>query len=105
MQELASSHPTVSFTHVHPGFVASNLKSSFSWPFRVVCSLLESLFARRGEDCGDWMMHALVDPTTKTGAHFTNPNAEPTKPSPYAEDTVARGVIWNHLVEASLPKV
>jgi len=105
MKELASRHPTVSFTHVHPGFVATNFKSNLSWPIRIILGAVQMFFARSCEDCGEWMMHALVDSTTKTGAHFTNPDAKPIKASPYAVDTIARGVVWDHLVAASSPKI
>ncbi|EJD45562.1 NAD(P)-binding protein [Auricularia subglabra TFB-10046 SS5] len=96
--ELAERFPHVAVTHVYPGFIASGLKREMPFILRWVFTIMESLFARSSDDCGEFMMYALLDPNAKTGAHFKGDTAEPVPVSPYAVGT-AREVVWRHLQE------
>ncbi|EJD45563.1 NAD(P)-binding protein [Auricularia subglabra TFB-10046 SS5] len=98
--ELAQRHPALSYTHVYPGFVASGLKRSMPLLMWGILSVLEPIFARSPEDCGEFMAHALIDLRAKTGAHFKGDTAEDIEPSVYASQE-ARDVVWKHLVETT----
>ena len=85
-------------THVDPGFIASGLKREMPFLLRWIFTILETLFARSPDDCGEFMMYALVEPSAKTGAHFKSDLAEPLSACEYASGT-AREVIWRHIEE------
>ncbi|KZW00830.1 hypothetical protein EXIGLDRAFT_830476 [Exidia glandulosa HHB12029] len=97
---LAKRFPDISVTHIHPGLVKGGLKRGLSWPMRWVYGLVEWLFGTSSDDCGEWMMYALLDPTAKTGAHFKNRHAERAQPSRWADDK-AQKIVWQHLEERS----
>ena len=50
------------------------------------------------DECGEWLMYGLLDPSTKTGAHFKNDKSESVKVSPWAEKPDLREKVWNMLV-------
>ncbi|KAH7106019.1 NAD(P)-binding protein [Auriculariales sp. MPI-PUGE-AT-0066] len=100
--EFAARHPTVGFTHIHPGFVSTNFGSNLPWIFRILGQFFY-LFAKSAKDCGEWMMYAITEPASGPGPHFKSPQAEDVGASRFA-DEVTRGVVWNHSLEASTPK-
>ncbi|KAJ7459634.1 NAD(P)-binding protein, partial [Mycena galericulata] len=99
--ELAQRFPDISTTHVYPGFIASGLSRGLPFYLRWISKFIERFFATSREDCGEWMMYALVDPAAKTGAHFKDNHAEALGPSKYAQDETARAVVWKSLQERS----
>ncbi|KAJ6559335.1 NAD(P)-binding protein [Mycena sp. CBHHK59/15] len=98
--EIAQRFPDISMTHIYPGFIASGLKRGMPFYLRWIFAVVEHLFATSSENCGEWMMYALVDPTAKTGAHFKTNHAEALGPNKHA-DEIARAVVWKSLQERS----
>lgn len=97
--ELAQRFPNISFTHVFPGFVASGFGREMPLPMRWLGAAMQ-VFARSGDDCGEYMMYALLDPAAKSGAHFKGDTAEAVSASPDAVGTT-RVALWKHLEEAT----
>ncbi|KAH7096261.1 NAD(P)-binding protein [Auriculariales sp. MPI-PUGE-AT-0066] len=102
--EFSKRHPSISFTHIFPGMVRTNLSSGVPWPVNRILRCMEYFFGTSAEDCGQWMMYAMLDETAATGAHFKSDHADPLGPSRWAQDEVARGAVWKHLTETSTPK-
>ncbi|KAH7096272.1 NAD(P)-binding protein [Auriculariales sp. MPI-PUGE-AT-0066] len=102
--EFAQRHPTVAFTHIYPGMVRTKLSSGMAWPFNWIIGTLEYFFGTSKEDCGQFMMYAILDDTATSGAHFKNNHAEAVSQSKWSQDPVARGAVWKHLVEKSRPR-
>ncbi|KAH7106812.1 NAD(P)-binding protein [Auriculariales sp. MPI-PUGE-AT-0066] len=100
--EFTARHPTVGFTHIHPGFISTNVGNNLPWFIRFFWNMM-LVFAKSAEDCGELMMYAITGPSSGPGAYFKGPHVEDVGPSKFA-DEVTRGVVWNHLLEASAPK-
>ncbi|KZW00833.1 hypothetical protein EXIGLDRAFT_720446 [Exidia glandulosa HHB12029] len=98
---IAARHPTISVIHVDPGMVRSGLKRGFPFFLRWIMSFVEWLFGTSAEDCGEWMMYALLDPSSKTGAWAKSPHADTIEPNRWAVDETARRVVWQHVEERS----
>ncbi|KZW00826.1 NAD(P)-binding protein [Exidia glandulosa HHB12029] len=97
--ELAKRIPRASVTHVYPGAVKSGFGRSFP---RVVQWLAApmNLFMISAVECGEWMVYALLDPESKTGAHFKRGHGQHVEQSKYADEK-AREAVWKFVEEKS----
>ena len=59
LQEIAQRFPTISITHVFPGFVATGAGRGMSLPLRWLFAALQALLARSADDCGEYMMYGV----------------------------------------------
>lgn len=97
LQELAARLPDVAVTHAYPGFVRSNLGRTLPFFLRWVLWPI-NFFAISADECGEWMMYALLDPDARTGAWFKRSHGEKVEASKYA-DATTREAVWKYIEE------
>ncbi|KZW00825.1 NAD(P)-binding protein [Exidia glandulosa HHB12029] len=97
--ELAKRMPRASFTHVYPGYVKSGFGRSMPLVLQWLAAPMH-FFAISAVECGEWMLFALLDPETKTGAHFKRNHGQRVEHSKYADEK-AREAVWKFVQEKS----
>ncbi len=76
LQNYAEAHPKISFIHMDPGIVKSNLLNRGGIGYRIL-GFGMGLFATSARDCGENMTYALTDERYKSGAWHLSDKAEP----------------------------
>lgn len=96
MISLAKEHPSITFTHAAPGFVASAWGSDFHWALRGLARFVQ-LFARSIHRCAEDLSPLITRDDWRGGARFSNPSARPT--SVHSQANEATDFIWSHTKE------
>mmetsp|Transcript_44348 Transcript_44348/g.104171 ORF Transcript_44348/g.104171 Transcript_44348/m.104171 type:complete len:186 (+) Transcript_44348:167-724(+) len=95
---LSREFPGITFSHILPGFVATNwgteLPAVLRWAF---VRPAQKLFARSIDDCAEFMVDALFNPALKGGFHLLSDSAVETKRT--AEHDDARESVWPRVKE------
>ncbi|KAG9046094.1 hypothetical protein FS837_005081 [Tulasnella sp. UAMH 9824] len=73
--EYTARHPNVSFIHINPGPVNTNLAQGLPWYFKPLL-LVASIFTRSISECGEYMTSALLNPAYKAGGFWLNQDVE-----------------------------
>ncbi|KAG8942858.1 hypothetical protein FRC00_011576, partial [Tulasnella sp. 408] len=94
--EYAARHPNVSFIHINPGAVNSNLTQNLPWYFKPLLSAA-SIFIRSISDCGEFMTSALLNPAYKAGGFWLNQTVDSISARRlYVDDEDARKNLVEH---------
>lgn len=93
MDALAREHPTVTFAHAAPGFVATNWGADFN---PVVRGLVRGLqwFAKSPAQCAAMIGPALTAPEFKGGFRLVGADGRPARATRLQEE--ARDFVWEH---------
>ena len=97
LDSLARAHPTVSFSHVAPGFVATAWGSGFNPVLRGLIRGLQATLAKTPAKCASLISAALVADQYKGGFHVIDENGRPGKVT--SQHEAARETVWAHTQE------
>ncbi|KAF8581711.1 NAD(P)-binding protein [Ramaria rubella] len=102
--ELAARNPRVSFTHIFPGLVNTNIVDNSRNPFffGVVMKLVLALFGSTPASYAEVPFYLLANPEgCKSAAEhrYWDSNASRLEPHPSSQEEVNKGKVWAHIME------
>ncbi|KAJ7513064.1 NAD(P)-binding protein [Mycena galericulata] len=101
VEELASRHPTIAFTHVYPGFVDTPLFNFTHWAARLAAPLIKAgvfLMAKSAKAAGEYTLYGLLQGENAPNAHHRGEHGDELQKAP----TYGRGsseasrALWAH---------
>lgn len=98
-QEYSKRYPELSFAHIYPGVVDTPNAKGLPFFVRIPLVFLHNLFSISLEDCGEWMLYALLLPAYRQGGFFLDDHGQPV---PSTKVLVAEGdgqVLFDHFVK------
>jgi len=98
VEEYASRHPKMSFIHIFPGFVNTNIGKNLHWTMRPLMSLA-NIIGTSLDDCGQYMLSALVSPEYRQGAYHLDSRADPMSPEKIHTSEEARAKLVEHFTK------
>ena len=105
-QTFAEKYPSMSFTHIAPGIVNTDLlKRNGDWiltALRPVTSLLSYVAGRSPEDCAEYMWHALY--SAAEGANRRNNKGEDIGNTRLFASEEAMKSLWEHTIMETSPR-
>jgi len=100
VQEYSSRYPQLSFAHIFPGTVDTPLLArNLHWSFKYLLSPIMSLAATSSQDCGEYMLSALLSPAYSQGAFYLDNHAEPVPAKRVPMSESARKTLVEHFVK------
>jgi len=101
MESFSKVHANISFSHIAPGYVSTNVGRELPWYLRFSAALFSPL-ATSPEDCAEWMTFALTNEKFKNGWHLFNRHADKLQPSQYqTQENI--DLVWKHGEEMTKP--
>jgi len=101
VEEFAARYPVIGFTHVYPGLVDTPLKTGH-WALKAISPLF-TLLMTSPQDCAEWMMRPLFDPSFSKGAFHLDSLAEPVPAKKLYMTEQAQKAVYEHLLESISP--
>jgi NAD(P)-dependent dehydrogenase (short-subunit alcohol dehydrogenase family) len=95
---LSVRHPTISWIHSAPGFVATNWGTELPAVLRWGARAMMHAVARSASDCAECMCYGLFQPQYGPGFHLVSSMGEPSKKTAVHNDRV-RDFIWAHTLQ------
>jgi hypothetical protein len=95
-QHLAAKNPNISFIHIAPGYVSTDIASGLPWYARILATPL-TYFATPVENCAQYMIYASTAPQyTKPGCHLVGSHGQPVPPGvgPEVMNDENRNKVW-----------
>jgi NAD(P)-dependent dehydrogenase (short-subunit alcohol dehydrogenase family) len=94
LDTLARAHPTVTFAHAAPGFVATAWGSQFNPVLRGLVRGLQAVFAKSPAACAAALGPTLTAPAWRGGFRLADQYGHPARTTPQHDE--ARATIWAH---------
>jgi len=102
VEEYAIRHPKMSFIHITPGWVSTNIGRDMHWSLKPVLSAI-SVFSKSINDCGEYMLSALVSPQYKHGAFHLTDHGEPVPATEtYVSDDAREKLVRHYTKEVAV---
>jgi len=93
---LFTKHPSISFFHINPGFVDTDLSRDLPGILRVPIQLLSKPFATSKEDCGITLVNEMLKPEAR-GWYLIGDKGKPIN-SVKAHTIEIRDKVWEHSI-------
>ncbi len=94
---MSEEHPSVSFVHSAPGFVATSWGTELNPVLRGLVRVLQAAFAHKASDAAEMLMEPLLDAALKPGFHLRSATADPARASKGLD--AAAPTVWKHTLE------
>jgi len=99
VEEYSKRYPQISFSHIYPGFVNTDIGRNLHWALKPAASLLGKVAATSLEDCGEYLLSALLNPSYRQGAFYLDNFGKPISLSKVPTSEEARKILAEHFAK------